>query len=130
MPAFDELVASRKDWIETVLKPWCVAAPLADLRKAHVEWTDIAGKVDPESTLWTWAWSRFPALVHEGISGVNETCEVRITLKDGAEISGFPDARQSQLGRLVLLCRSASGRYDEESGPHLLDDLQNVERVA
>lgn len=130
MSTFEDLVASRKAWIESVLRPWCAAAPRIELRKAHAEWLDIAGKVDPEATLWTWAWERFPALVYEGMSGVNETGEVRVTLRDGTQITGYPDARQSKHGNLVLLRRSATtGRYDEESGPHSLDDIVVVERA-
>ena len=130
MATFDELVASRRKWIEEVLKPWCAAAARADLMKAHVEWADIAGKVDPDATLWTWAWGRFPALVHEGMAGVNETREVRVIFRDRTEVSGFPDARQSRLGRLVLLARSSeTGRHDIESGPHSIDDVASVELV-
>lgn len=130
MTTFDDLVASRKAWLETVLRPWCASAPRAELMKAHVEWSDIAGKVDPESTLWTWAWGRFPALVYEGMKGVNETQEVRVTLCNGTVVVGFPDARQSQLGRLVMVCRSAgSSRYDDESGPHSIDDIATAEIV-
>ena len=129
MASFEDLVASRKDWIEKVLKPWCVSAPLADLRKAHVEWTDIAGKAAPEMTLWSWAWSRFPAIVHDGLKGVDETHEVRVSLKDGRTVIGYPDARESELGRLVLVVRSASGRYDEESGPLLIDEIEQIDRA-
>lgn len=129
MTSFEELVASRKDWIEAVLRPWCARASLTDLRKAHAEWSDIAGRAAPEMTLWTWAWSRFPAIVEEGIHGVSETHEVRVTLRDGAVVVGFPNARNSAMGRLVLLVRSATGRYDAESGPHSLDEIAGIDRV-
>ncbi|MCA9080733.1 MAG: hypothetical protein KDA58_09255, partial [Planctomycetaceae bacterium] len=60
MPTFDELVASRRAWNETVLKPWCQSASRKELRLAAQEWLDIAGRAAPEFTLWPWAWSRFP----------------------------------------------------------------------
>jgi hypothetical protein len=126
---FDELAASRREWIETVLKPWCAAAPRIDLMKAHADWADIAGRVDPEKTLWAWAWSRFPDLVHEEIAGVNETFEVTVTLRDGTTATGYPDGRLSRLGSLVLLCQEASGHYSAESGPHSIDDIAGVTRV-
>lgn len=127
MPTFDDLAASRREWIATVLQPWCMAAPLKELRRAELEWHDIAGRVDPEATLYTWAWSRFPALVHDGMTGVNETHEVRVTLRDGTLLTGFPDSRQSRQGRLVLLT-FADGRL-HESGPHAIDEIASVERV-
>jgi len=129
MPTFDELAVSRIEWIDSVLKPWCRQASFKELLKAEQEWGDVAGRVDPEASLWTWAWSRFPDLVHEGMSGVNETNEVQVTLKDGTTIVGFPDARQSTRGRLVLLCRCES-RQSEASGPHSIDDVASVARVS
>ena len=39
------------------------------------------------------------------------------------------DARESELGRLVLVVRSASGRYDEESGPLLIDEIEQIDRA-
>ena len=130
MATFEELVASRKDWIEDVLKPWCREADLNDLKKAASEWGDIAGRVDPEATLWSWAWSRFPDLVDEEFAGVNETYEVRVTLKDGHEVLGFPNARSSKQGQLVLLCtaRSASPGA-EERGPYSIDEIASVAKV-
>jgi hypothetical protein len=124
---FDELAASRREWIETVLKPWCLKAPWKELRRAELEWSDIAGRVDPEATLWTWAWSRFPDLVHEGIAGVNETCQVRVELRDGTTVVGYPDARQSRQGRLVLLSATGPGRL-EEHGPYTIDEVASVSR--
>jgi hypothetical protein len=120
---FDDLVASRRTWIDEVLKPWCRRAPLADLKRAELEWADLAGKVDPQATLWTWAWSRFPELIHEQLAGVNETNEVRVTLKDGAEHVGFPDNRKSTAGRLVLATRGG------ELGPWPIDQIAGVKRV-
>ncbi len=128
MSDFAQLVASRKDWIDNVLRPWCVAATLAELKKAEAEWLDIAGKVDADATLWTWAWSRFDDLVHEGLPGVSETFEVQVTLKDGTEVVGFPDARQSKQGRLHLVCRHDDSPGTFESGPHAIDDIVTVVR--
>ena len=127
MATFDELVASRKLWIEQTLKPWCQQAAHKDLKAAQQEWGDIAGRVDAEPTLWTWAWSRFPTLVHEGMSGVNETSAVRIHLKTGATHEGYPDARKSKLGQLVLLSTGADGL--EELGPFSIDDVESAEPV-
>lgn len=121
---FSVLVESRKQWIDNVLQPWCVAAKRIDLRLAAEEWNDIAGRVDPDATLWTWAWSRFPDLVHEGLPGVNETNEVRVTLKDGTTGTGFPDGRQTENGALVLVSPIPdSGHY----GPWSIDDIVSVE---
>ncbi len=126
MATFEELITSRKQWIEEVLKPWCREAGRKDLLRAAMEWGDIAGRVDADATLWTWAWSRFPELVHEGLSGVNETRPVAVTLTNGEKIRGFPDARLSTEGRLVLI-------PDEEGaaphGPVSMDDIRRVEPV-
>ena len=132
MTTFDELVVSRKAWIDKILKPWCREACLQDLKKAEAEWNDIAGDVDPQRTLWTWAWSRFPELVHEGLNGVDETSEVRITLKDGRSFSGYSDGRRSQDGRLVVLCTSHCDRAKDAgfSDPHSIDDIKSVARVT
>ncbi|MFO0917863.1 MAG: hypothetical protein U0872_06050 [Planctomycetaceae bacterium] len=93
MSSFAELVTSRKAWINDVLAPWCRTAQRKDLLLAEQEWTDIAGKVDPESTLWRWAWSRFPELVHESL-GIDESSEVAVALKSGRRnlrVSGRPE---------------------------------------
>ena len=124
MTDFDQLITSRKQWIADVLIPWCREASLKQLLRAEREWTDIAGKVAPEMTLWLWAWGRFPALVEEGLSGLNETYPVLVQLQDGTQHTGYPDARQSERGRLVLIAEVG------ESGPLLLDEIQSVERVA
>ena len=126
MLSYEELIASRKEWIEAVLRPWCREAKLTDLKRAAQEWQDIAGKVAPEMTLWTWAWERFPDLVHEGITGVNETSEVTVTLKDGRRVTGFPDGRKSVQGKLVLL----SSESGEEQGPFVIDEVEMVEAVS
>ncbi|QDU40178.1 hypothetical protein Mal4_45330 [Maioricimonas rarisocia] len=129
MTTFDELAASRRAWIADVLQPWCQSAPLKELRKAADEWGDIAGRVDPDLTLWLWAWSRFPVLYEEGLSGLNETHEVIVTLADGRELRGYPDARQSDRGQLVLLGRSDSGEATE-LGPISIDDVISVEQAG
>lgn len=124
MATFDELVTSRKRWIDEVLIPWCRAASRKDLVRAAMDWGDIAGRVDENATLWTWAWGRFPELVHEGLSGVNETRPVRVSLKSGEMVSGFPDARQSTNGLLVLI---ANPPGNERLGPFSIDDIARVE---
>ena len=55
MAEFDDLVASRKAWIADFLQPWCRSAPLAALKRAELDWADIAGKVTADKTLWPWA---------------------------------------------------------------------------
>lgn len=127
MNTFAELVGSRKAWLADVLAPWCRAASLKDLRLAELEWVDIAGKVDPEKTLWFWAWSRFPALVHSELAGIDETRPVTVTLKDGPQYTGYPDARQSQQGGLVLLDRDqAHPRRIVEHGPFPIDEIATI----
>ena len=123
MSDFDQLVDSRKQWIADVLVPWCRLASLKQLVRAEREWMDIAGKVDPQRTLWLWAWGRFPGLVSEGLNGVEETYRVLVTLRDGSQQAGYPDARRTERGRLVLL------GDDGESDPLSLDDIQSVERI-
>ena len=126
MKTFEELVASRKSWISEVLRPWCLRASRTQLRKADVEWLDIAGKVPTEKTLWVWAWSRFPSLVHESL-GIEETLEVLVELRDGRKFRGFPDARQSLQGDLFVW-----GQYENsecgssELGPFSIDDIVSV----
>lgn len=127
--SFADLIALRRDWIDGILKPWCQQASLAELKRAELEWADIAGKVDPQSTLWTWAWSRFPQLVHEPLPGVNETNEVRVTLKNGDTFLGYPNNRKTSGGRLVLLAMSPGKRHDfKEIGPLSIDEIATVER--
>lgn len=127
MTTFDELVASRKRWIDEVLQPWCRQASRKDLMRAAMDWGDIAGRVDENATLWTWAWSRFPALVHEGLAGVNETSPVQVTLKTGESFSGFPDARESTNGQLVLIPLAGGG---QAFGPFSIDDIADVQPVS
>ena len=131
MSTFAELVASRKAWIERELEPWCRQAALKDLRLAAELWLDIAGKVDPEKTLWCWAWSRFPALVNADLQAIDESHAVTVTLKDGRALSGIPDGRQSREGRLVLLCRDrADPRRFVDEGPFTLDEIATVARAT
>lgn len=129
MTPFDQLVESRKRWIAEVLQPWCRTAPRADLRRAELEWTDIAGKVDPQATLWTWAWGRFPDLVSEGISGIEETWPVRVTLKDGQSCTGYPDSRRSEHGQLVLISDDPSAA-PATLGPFSIDEIAQVVRQS
>lgn len=127
---FAELVARRREWIDNVLKPWCRSAPLADLKRAAMEWEDLAGRIDAKATLWTWAWSRFPQLVHEQLAGVDETHELRVTLKSGETLVGYPDNRKTERGRLVLhLGANVSKGQPPESEPLSIDDIAGVERV-
>jgi heme-degrading monooxygenase HmoA len=122
-PTFAELAASRKGWIHGPLKDWCRRANRKNLLLAEQEWFDIAGKADPAKTLWTWAWSRFPDLVHADL-GLNETTEVVVTVRDGTTHRGYPDARQSLAGRLKLLGTAG------ESPLLSIDDITAVNRVA
>jgi hypothetical protein len=127
MHTFSDLVASRKTWLADILAPWCAHASLKDLRRAELEWVDIAGKVDSEKTLWYWAWSRFPALVNTDLVAIDEARRVTVTLCDGRAFTGFPDSRQSQGGQLVLVGRDpADGRRSEEWGPFSLDEIATI----
>lgn len=129
MSTFEELVASRKSWLADVLQPWCRTAPLSALRLAEQDWMDIAGRVAPEKTLWPWAWSRFPDLVHEAL-GIEETGEVEVTLLDGRIVRGFPDARRSQSGQLVLWGQDSPDGDLNERGPFSIEQIASVKRIA
>jgi hypothetical protein len=130
MHTFAELVASRRAWLADVLAPWSRQASVKDLRLAELEWGDIAGKVDPAKTLWYWAWSRFPELVHGELIGIDETREVRVTLRDGRIFEGFPDARKSVQGELVLVGRDQIDPHrSAEFGPFSLDEIAAVDRI-
>ena len=126
---FDQLAASGREWIEEVLRPWCRSASRRDLTKAEDEWVDIAGRAAAEQTLWTWAWERFPALVHDGLTGVNETQQVTVTLADGESHTGYPEGRRSQRGELFLVLPDNDKSTNElsEAGPFSLDDIERVE---
>jgi hypothetical protein len=121
--SFEDLAASRRGWIETVLRPWCLHADLKLLKQADMEWHEFAGRVDAHATLWTWAWERHPALVHDDLAGVNETHEVTVTLRDGRSVTGFPDGRLSLKGQLVLV---GSSENDTDLGPFSIDEITNV----
>ena len=123
MHTFSQLVESRKSWIQETLRPWCQAAPRSELLQAEQEWSDIAGRVSPDSSLWLWAWSRFPDLVYDGLTNVNETREVCVELQDGSRASGFPDARLSERGQLVLV---GSGATSGQLGPYPIDEIVSV----
>jgi hypothetical protein len=125
MKSFEDLVEARKDWLQTILRPWCQLACRRDLLKAEPDWTDIAGKVDPDKTLWLWAWSRFPDLVHESL-GIEETSEVKVQLRDGRSFLGFPDARDSQRGELILWVQDAITQRSAQCGPFSIDDIVSV----
>lgn len=127
--SFEDLAAYRRQWIDSVLHPWCRQAPLKQLRQAEIEWLDIAGRVDIDATLWTWAWERFPVLTHPEMSGVNETHAVRVTLKDGTVIDGFPDSRESRRGTLVLARLSVDTTDATGTGPVSIDDIESVEAL-
>jgi len=127
--SFEELVTSRKAWISDVLQPWCRTASVSALKQAEVEWIDIAGKVAPEKTLWPWAWSRFPDLVHETL-GIEETSEVEVTLQDGRIIRGFPDSRASIKGSLVLWSTDPETGESSEAGPFSIERITRVQKIA
>ena len=122
---FEQLAAQRREWIENVLRVWCQQASLKELRKADQEWFDIAGRADTNATLWTWAWERFPAIVHPDLPGVHETHCVDVVLQDGTTISGFPDARQSVRGMLVLVGNDDTGAMITH-GPISIDQVADV----
>jgi hypothetical protein len=127
MPTLSEIVASRCEWIESVLKPWCRGASRADLLAAEQQWADLAGRADPYKTLWPWAWSRFPVLYVEGLAGIEESYAVEVTLRDGSRHAGFPDANRSQRGQLLLVSMGDDGQ-SREAGPLSIDDVAAVER--
>ena len=129
MSNFDELVAARKAWIADVLQPWCRTATLFALKQAELEWLDIAGKVAAEKTLWPWAWSRFPDLVHETL-GIEETTEVEVTLSNGSIVRGYPDSRASQQGQLVLLGSESSETESRELGPYSIERITSIRRIV
>jgi len=92
-----------------------------ELLLAEQDWTDLAGRADPSQTLWLWAWSRFPVLCVEGLTGIDESYEVIVRLTDGTEHTGFPDARASRQGRLVLAVSDAE--------PISIDEIGSIERA-
>ncbi len=130
METFADLAASRRDWIDRILIPWCHQASRRELLTALQEWTNVAGKVDPDKTLWFWAWSRFPELVHDELAGIDETAHVVVTLKNGTTAAGFPDARETDLGQLVLLAPNSAGSCQHtQIGPFSIDEIASVVRA-
>lgn len=127
--SFDDLATSRKAWLNDQLKSWCQRASVTALKQAELEWVDLAGKVAPEKTLWPWAWSRFPDLVHETL-GIDETSAVEVALQDGRQVRGFPDARLSQRGQLVLWEDRPNQQPPEQHGPYSLDMVVRVKKVV
>ena len=126
MLSFEELAVSRRMWIDDVLVSWCRQAGSKDLIVAELDWVNLAGQVDPKATLWTWAWSRFPVLVHDGLPGLNETNEVRLTLKSGGTVTGFPDNAETRGSRLVLLTKTESGNFAHYD-PISIDNVLSAE---
>jgi len=126
MQTFDDLAQSRRAWINEVLVPWCRQANRKELLKALLDWPNLAGQVAPQATLWVWAWSRFPALVHDGLPGLSETNEVRVVLRSGQVVSGYPDNRESDQGQLVLLVLGRDNRF-AYAAPISIDDIDFVE---
>ena len=124
---FTDLVASRKEWIENTLKPWCQTASASELVIADDQWLDLAGRAEPLATLWTWAWGRFPDLIHDGLIGIDETHEVEVTLHDGSKTVGYPDASQSRQGHLALV--QTSGSPNRESDSLSIDEIDSVRRI-
>ncbi len=127
LTAFHALTASRRAWIADFLVPWCRTANVPSLLKAELEWGDIAGRVDPQFSLWLWAWSRFPVLYVDGLRGLEESFLVQVTLHSGSLHVGYPDSRASQRSLLVLVDREHGQTV--ERGPFRLDQVQAVERV-
>ena len=123
--SFAALAASRREWIEAVLKPWCRRASRRELRLAEGQWRDLAGDVTARETLWAWAWERFPALCEPGLTPPSESRAVRVALHDGTTHRGTPDGRRSVRGELVLVARTADGW--EDRGPFPLDEIAGVE---
>jgi len=127
MQTYAELAASRRQWIDEILIPWCRQASRKELLAALQDWADIAGKVDPGKTLWFWAWSRFPALVHEELAGIDETVQVTLTTAGGARVTGYPDARESDNGSLVLSGKTKQGEF-RQFGPYSIDEVTEISR--
>ncbi|MBI1347135.1 hypothetical protein GC163_12705 [bacterium] len=127
LQSFTDLAESRKSWIHDTLRTWCRQATRQDLLLAEHEWVDIAGKADPVKTLWAWAWSRCPALVHDDM-GIDESSEVEVEDRTGRTHRGYPDARQSRQGLLVLYGRDDSGHW-RHCEPLSIDDVISVHKL-
>lgn len=129
VPTFEFLVASRREWLDAVLKPWCQSAPRAALRLAELEWNDIAGRVAPEKSLWAWAWSRFSDLVHPELNGIDESSAIMVTLKNSETFTGYPDSRRSRDGQLILVIRDPQTGRSSDAGPFSIDEITSVTRA-
>ena len=128
---YSDLVVSRKAWLDNVLRPWCFQAGYKDLLLAEGEWQNLAGKVEPQKTLWYWAWSRFPELVHPDISDINETHALTVELKNGDQYTGFPDARESLHGKLVIqLTEQTDKGMANTQKQFKIDEIHTVQRIA
>ena len=125
---FASLARSRRHWIDSELRTWCQRARRADLLLAEQEWVDIAGKADPVKTLWAWAWGRFPELVHDDL-GLDESHPVKLQLRNGDCHCGYPNARASERGQLILQGLRNSGSQGE-LGPFSIDEIQIAQRLA
>lgn len=123
---FVSLVVERQRWIADVLQPWCRQAARQDLLLAEQEWLNLAGKVEPEGTLWAWAWNRFPGLVNSQVWKMDETHPVTVQLQGGEERTGYPDARRSTRGMLLLVGRDLATQHTVEWGPFSLDDIATL----
>ena len=94
-----------------------------------MEWLDTVGKVDLQRSLWFWAWTRFPDLVYRQLTGIDETRQVKVLLRDGRSFIGYPDARQSQQGHMVLVARDPTNpRRHELHSPFPIDEIAAVAR--
>lgn len=127
-PSVAALGASRRRWIDNELEPWCRIASLQELKKAELDWANLAGQVGADQTLWRWAWSRFADLVHPEL-GLDETHAVRVQLKRGDAAEGYPDARQTRQGMLVVTRRGTDGQWTS-LGPWSIDEIVSVTRLA
>lgn len=121
MTTFLDLAASRRQWIEEVLRPWCMHARSAELHRAEQEWLDVAGRISPDFSLWMWAWSRYPGLVIADLWRIDEAVELQIELADGRAVTGFADTRQSHQDLLVVLVTA-----DRSSITINLDDIRSL----
>jgi hypothetical protein len=130
-PHFQTLAASRRAWIQDVLRPWCHSASVQDLRRAELEWHDLAGRADTAATLWTWAWERFPDAVHPDLPGLNETWPLEVHLHDGRILHGYPDARKSTRGQLILVqLEPPNPAQSPENNPISIDQIQSLRRSS
>ena len=122
---YAELVQSRRTWLSHELEGWCRRATVAELQLAEVEWPDLAGRINPDVTLWRWAWSRFPGLVHAEL-GLDESRLVSLQLKDGRCFVGYPNSRRSQKNLLTIYGQADEQQPWEDHGPFSLDEIHSL----